>query len=122
MRASELRGLRWADVDLENATIHVAQRADQWGKFGPPKSAAGARDIPLVPMVVNTLRAHKLASGSDLVFTNTKGNTIAYSNFHIYVWRPLLDACGLDYEFIRFATLPPVSLSSLDGNRSVFRR
>ncbi len=42
MRASELRGLRWSDVDLENATLHVAQRADTWGKMGSPKSAAGA--------------------------------------------------------------------------------
>jgi integrase len=41
MRASELRGLRWADVDLENACIHVEQRADAWGDIGSPKSAAG---------------------------------------------------------------------------------
>jgi integrase len=100
MRASELRGLRWADVDLENATIHVSQRADTWGKMGAPKSAAGRRDIPLTPMVVNALRQHKLAGGStELVFTNRHGRVVAYSNFFELVWRPLLDACGLDYEF-----------------------
>ena len=43
MRASELRGLRWCDVDFDNATIHVAQRADTWGKMGSPKSAAGTQ-------------------------------------------------------------------------------
>lgn len=32
MRVSELRGLRWCDVDLAGATIHVRQRADNWGK------------------------------------------------------------------------------------------
>jgi integrase len=100
MRASELRGLRWADVDLENATLHVSQRADLWGKMGPPKSAAGVRDIPLTPMVVNTLKQWKLASrDSKLVFTNRHGRTIAYSNFHTYVWQPLRKTCGLDYEF-----------------------
>jgi integrase len=100
MRASELRGLRWCDVDFENATLRVAQRADTWGKMGPPKSAAGARDIPLTPMVMNALKQWKLASGdSDIVFTNANGRIVAYSNFHTYVWRPLLDACGLDYEF-----------------------
>jgi integrase len=100
MRASELRGLRWCDVDLHNATIHVAQRADTWGKMGSPKSAAGTRDIPLTPMVVNTLRNWKdRTSTSDLIFTNSAGRTIAYSNFHTYVWQPLLEACGLDYEF-----------------------
>ena len=95
MRASELRGLRWSDVDLENATIHVTQRADAWGKMGSPKSAAGRRDIPLVPMVVNTLRKHP----GELVFTNTLGGVISHHNFHTYVWKPLLKACGLDYEF-----------------------
>lgn len=93
MRASELRGLRWCDVDLD--TIHVTQRADTWGKMGPPKSAAGARDIPLVPMVVNALKR----SGGELVFPNRHGKVIAYSNFHTYVWQPLLRACGLNYEF-----------------------
>lgn len=97
MRASELRGLHWCDVDLEKATIHVAQRADTWGKMGPPKSAAGKRDIPLTPLVVNTLR--QAQNNGELVFTNSSGRTIAYSNFHTYVWQPLLDACGLDYEF-----------------------
>jgi integrase len=100
MRASELRGLRWCDVDLENARLHVAQRADQWGKMGPPKSAAGRRDIPLVPLAVNTLRQWKLqCPPGDLVFPNRRGGVIAYSNFFELVWRPLLDACGLDYEF-----------------------
>ena len=45
MRVSELRGLRWADVDLNAGTIHVSQRADAWNVMGPPKSAAGRRDI-----------------------------------------------------------------------------
>ncbi len=56
MRASELRGLRWSDVDLNGRQIHVRQRADHWRKIGQPKSAAGARTIPIGDMVVNTLR------------------------------------------------------------------
>jgi integrase len=97
MRASELRGLRWCDVDLDAATIRVTQRADAWGKMGSPKSAAGRRDIPLVPMVVNTLKQRKQLG--ELVFTNTLGGVISHHNFHTYVWKPLLKACGLDYEF-----------------------
>jgi integrase len=54
MRLSELRGLRWSDVDLEAGIIHVRQRADAWGTIGPPKSKAGKRDIPLAPLVLNT--------------------------------------------------------------------
>jgi integrase len=61
MRASELRGLEWNAVDLKNRVIHVRQRADYYNKLGPPKSAAGRRDIPLMPIVVNTLREWKAA-------------------------------------------------------------
>ena len=33
------------------------------------------------------------------MFTNIRGKFIAYSNFHTYVWRPLLATCGMDYKF-----------------------
>jgi integrase len=61
MRASELRGLRWSDVDFDARVIHVRQRADQWGKIGLPKSKAGHRTIPLSPMAYNALSEWKLA-------------------------------------------------------------
>jgi integrase len=61
MRLSELRGLTWADVDLDAGLIHVRRRANQWNNIGPPKSKAGKRDIPLAPIVVNTLRQWRLA-------------------------------------------------------------
>ncbi|TIO01963.1 MAG: site-specific integrase, partial [Mesorhizobium sp.] len=47
MRSSELRGLRWSDVDLDKAKIAVRQRADDYGEIGPPKSEAGERTIPV---------------------------------------------------------------------------
>ena len=62
LRASELRGLRWADVDLDKRELHVRQRVDKRNVPGPPKSSAGARTLPLPPVLVNTLREHKLAS------------------------------------------------------------
>ena len=59
MRASELRGLRWTDVDFDRGVIQVRQRADAWGNLGAPKSAAGKRDIPLTPLALNTLRTRR---------------------------------------------------------------
>jgi Phage integrase, N-terminal SAM-like domain len=50
MRASELRGLTWADVDLDAGMTHVRRRADNWKNMGDPKSKAGKRDIPLAPI------------------------------------------------------------------------
>ena len=61
LRASELRGLRWSDVDLKRGELHVRQRADRYGKIGRPKSEAGERTVPLPPMVIAALREHYLA-------------------------------------------------------------
>ena len=56
LRASELRGLRWQDVEFEKGFVHVRQRADAYNQMGEPKSRAGYRDIPAGPMVLNALR------------------------------------------------------------------
>ena len=61
LRASELRGLRWDDVDLKRGELHVRQRADRYGKIGRTKSEAGERTVPLPPMVIAALREHRLA-------------------------------------------------------------
>jgi integrase len=96
MRASELRGLHWQDIDLDEGVIHVRQRADAWGKIGSPKSKAGTRDIPLVPMAVNALRQWRLRStGTELVFCTRHGNPHALTNIRRGVWAPLLKRCGM---------------------------
>jgi integrase len=60
LRASELRDLRWWDVDLASASLHVPQRADRYGEIGKPKSRAGWRTVPLPPICCNSLRQWKL--------------------------------------------------------------
>jgi integrase len=61
LRASELRGLVWQDVDLKKGIVHVRQRADCFNQIGKPKSASGERSVPLPPIVANVLREWKLA-------------------------------------------------------------
>lgn len=61
MRSSELRGLRWEDVDMEGRSISINQRADEYGQIGRPKTEAGERTIPVPPMVINTLKEWRLA-------------------------------------------------------------
>ena len=91
LRASELRGLRWADVDLPHNELHVRQRADRYNAIGALKSAAGRRTVPTPPMVVNALREWRLAcprSDSDLVFPSRWGQPLTLSTIIWYVWHP----------------------------------
>jgi integrase len=82
MRSSELRGLRWQDADFKRHEIRVNQRADQFGEIGRPKSEAGLRTIPVPPVVINALKAHKLSQGigSELVFANPDGEPRSHAN------------------------------------------
>jgi integrase len=100
MRSSELRGLRWEDVDLDAKLIHVHQRADAWGTMGAPKSEAGERTIPMTPMVANTLKEWKLAcprqdGALDLVFPNGAGKVESHANFCNRGWYPMQIEIGL---------------------------
>ena len=96
LRASELRGLRWEDVDLDKRLIRVRQRADQWGRIGAPKSAAGRRDVPMSPMVANALKERKLASrGGGLVFGTRAGKPESHANISSRCFYPLQVRCGV---------------------------
>jgi integrase len=98
LRASELRGLRWADVDLHAGKLEVTQRADAWRQIGAPKSAAGKREIPLVSMAINALKQWQLqcpAGELGLVFPNNAGRVDSLPNIQRRVWEPLQIKCGL---------------------------
>jgi len=56
LRASELRGLPWDDVDLKAGTIDVTQRADERGTLGPVKSGAGRRTVTIPATLVRHSR------------------------------------------------------------------
>jgi len=76
LRASELRGLRWADVNLDRKELRVHQRADRFNDIGRPKSEAGERTVPLPPIVVNALKEWKLAYPRPVIGRNGEGAPI----------------------------------------------
>jgi integrase len=83
LRASELLGLRWADVDLKRCEIHVRQRSDRYRTIGAPKSTTSVRTIPIGPDLVHVLKQWKLAcpkGAGDLVFPNREGIGWHYDN------------------------------------------
>lgn len=71
LRISEILALRWADVDWKNSCIRVA-RAYVYGKFGPPKSRASKKPVPLHPLLAALLegwrRETRYASDADFIF------------------------------------------------------
>ncbi|WP_085033905.1 tyrosine-type recombinase/integrase [Ensifer aridi] len=110
MRASELRGLSWGDVDLDKAKIHVRQRADKYHVIGMPKSDAGQRTVPLTPMVVNTLKEWRLACPKgelNLVFPNGEGNV---------EWHQNIIKRGLWPALIKASVSVPTDKEDKEGN------
>ena len=98
LRSSELRGLYRDDVNLRHAEVTVRRRADRYNVIGAPKSSAGTRTIPLLPMVVNALREHMLTtkrSTSNLMFPSKTGHIIGYSNLMKFAWKPLQIEAGV---------------------------
>lgn len=76
LRASELRGLRWSDVDLDKREIRVHQRADRFNDIGRPKSISGERTVPAPPMVINALKEWKLAYSRPITGHDDDGKPI----------------------------------------------
>ena len=114
LRASELRGLTWSHVDFEKKLIHVRQRADFRGAMGSPKSKAGNRDVPMSPLVVNTLRQWRLVcprTELGLVFPTRNGGIIRHSGM-FRIWHGLLEAAGLPQRY-RFHDLRHTAASLL---------
>jgi integrase len=135
MRLSELRGLCWNDVDLDAGQIHVRQRANAWGKIGATKIQAGMRDIPLAPLVINTLKQWRAECPNGelgLVFPNTIGNIETMSNVHARCWVPLQRKCFGEARygfhmlrhaaaslFIKYLNWSPKRLQAVMGHASI---
>lgn len=98
LRASELRGLSWDNVDLEARRLSLTQRADASHRIGRLKSKAAYRSIPCPPMVLNALREWKLICPKgqlNLVFPNGIGKVESHSNLIERGIDPILIAAGL---------------------------
>jgi integrase len=83
LRAGELQGLRWEDVDLAAGVIRVERAYDpKEHTFVDPKSRAGHRSVPLPAALRDYLIEHKLRTGRSegLVFGRTAEHPFTSSN------------------------------------------
>jgi integrase len=96
LRSSELRGLRWSDVDLKACELHVRQRVDRYSAVGAPKSDSSVRTIPLDrDVMIPALREWKLrCPSSEFVFPTRTGHSEHHSSILLGLL-PIMEAAGV---------------------------
>jgi integrase len=98
LRASELRGLRWKDVDMKAGELHVTQRASRYCEIGAPKSETSRRTIPIDPdILLPALNKWKIGcppGAADLVFPTTAGG-VAHHEVLLRSLAPVMVAAGV---------------------------
>jgi integrase len=117
LRRGEVIGLRWSDVDLDDAVMFVAQSVVQVGgalHVGTPKTKKSMRRVPLDDETVASLRAHRRRQLEERVFAGAGWK----DTDRVFV-RP--DGEGLVPEYVsrafrnltRQSGLPPIRLHEL---------
>jgi integrase len=112
MRRGELLALKWADVDLDLATVRVRRtltRGEDGRGYvvGAATKSGKGRHVRLTPRAVEALKRHRarqakeklkvggLYRDQDLVFAGEGGNPINPSNLRNRSFKPLLERTGL---------------------------
>jgi len=98
LRASELRALPWANVDLgDKPSVTIEQRADKWSRVGSPKSESSSRTVPLGETTVRALKEWRLAQppGRALVFGTASDRPDMLGNLQRRLLTPLCASAGV---------------------------
>ncbi|MBV9214372.1 MAG: site-specific integrase [Actinobacteria bacterium] len=99
VRRGELFALRWGDVDIRTARLHV-RRAVWQGQYVAPKSERSRRAVDLAPALVERLREAR-PQGSDeeiagrLLFPGAGGGPLDPTSFLRRHFTPALERAGL---------------------------
>jgi len=94
LRRREVLGLRWCDIDRAGQRLQIRQQLQRIGHLdiGPVKTAAGRRDLPLLPAADAALAEHakvlqqqiqageRRPAASDLIFTTRTGQPVEPGN------------------------------------------
>jgi integrase len=113
LRQGEVLGLRWQDIDLASAAIHIRQQLQRVGGMtfqGPLKTKAGRRDLPLMSLARDVLVSQRTrqdaaratavsewmggSTGNGLVFTTRSGRPIDPRNL-LRSFHQICDRAGI---------------------------
>lgn len=111
VRSSELRGLKWDDIDFQNHIIHIRRNVTHDSNnnrfiIGELKTSSGQRDIPMTKTAYDLLMAMKHQQASkkqkvisfefaDHVFLNRNGKLLPNSNYDRYLEK-ICDKAGIE--------------------------
>jgi integrase len=113
MRVSEALALRWQDVDLLTATIHVRHSWSREGTLTQPKTKAGRRGVPIAPGLVDMLVTLKPEQAADdgFVFSTSGRTPVSYWNFRDRGFVPALTKAELADKGITIHGLRSAAIS-----------
>jgi integrase len=91
IRASELRDLRWANVDLPNSRIKV-----------DAQKTARQRSVPIGPKTCQILRAYQCSvSTSEFVFGEARGRLFMRASRQLHTVGELIGAVPISFHVLR---------------------
>jgi len=115
LRVSEALALRWCDVDLLEATLHVRHSWSRDGVLTEPKTKNGRRDVPLGPGLVDVLVRLKPddAADGDFVFATrtNRARPVSYWNFRKRGFEKALESAVLADKGITIHGLRSAAIS-----------
>jgi integrase len=84
LRISEALGLEWRHLELDEGPKVKVRQQFYRGRYEPPKTRKGRRDVPIPASLASKLRRRRLASewslDDDLVFANESGKPLHVEN------------------------------------------
>jgi integrase len=100
LRIGELLGLTWKDVDLDEGVLRVERQWLRDGTYGPPKTEAGIRRVPLSQDMVKHLKEWKLRSPHSgyekPVFAGRDGRPLGHRNATRRGFEKARDLAGIE--------------------------
>jgi len=88
LRREEVLGLRWEDVDDVVRVRQTLTAAEGSFHFGPPKSKAGRRDLPLPAFVAQALKRHRKTQAERLLAIGLPRPELVVDNGIGEPWQP----------------------------------